>query len=167
MSKLSRALQLWRGKRKESFQLRLWNLNICIEKSLSEMLICGDDISNDVVTLGFCFHVFFNVCVHSRLFALRPDWQKSDSLVNGERHRRIGGEIQIPAPPPERPRELARRLSWSVKTGKKTWPISSHLVDLTVGQLRICNAPSPFLRGKESYSRSIHISIFISFICKL
>ena len=84
MSKLSRALQLWRGKRKEGFQLRLWNLNICIETSLSEMLICGDDISNDVVTLGFCFHVFFNVCLHSRLFALCPDWQKSDSLVDGE-----------------------------------------------------------------------------------
>ena len=57
---------------------------ICIETSLSEMLICGDDISNDVVTPGFCFHVFFNVCLHSRLFALRPDWQKSDSLVDGE-----------------------------------------------------------------------------------
>ena len=40
----------WRRgwKRKESLQLRLWNLNICIEKGRCEMLIGGDDISNDV-----------------------------------------------------------------------------------------------------------------------
>ena len=31
-SKLSRALWRRGGKRKESSQLRLWNLNICIEK---------------------------------------------------------------------------------------------------------------------------------------
>ena len=48
---------LWRRgwKRKESLQLRLWNLNICTEKSRCEMLIGGDDISNDVITLGTCF----------------------------------------------------------------------------------------------------------------
>ena len=28
------------------------------------MLIGGDDISNDVITLGLCFHVFFNVFLH-------------------------------------------------------------------------------------------------------
>jgi len=33
-----------------------------------EMLIGGDDISNDVITLGACFHVFFNVSLHSRSF---------------------------------------------------------------------------------------------------
>ena len=50
----------WRrgGKRKESLQLRLWNLNICIEK-------CEDDTRNDVITLGACR---FNVCLHSRSF---------------------------------------------------------------------------------------------------
>ena len=32
MSKLSKALWWWGGKRKEGLQLRLWNLNICIEK---------------------------------------------------------------------------------------------------------------------------------------
>ena len=48
---------VWRRgwKRKESLQLRLWNLNICIEKSRCETLIGGDDISNDVITLGTCF----------------------------------------------------------------------------------------------------------------
>ena len=74
-------------------QLRLWNLIICIEKSRSEMLIDGDDISNDVVTLGFWFRVFFNVFLHSRSFPLPPDWRKSDSSGEGGReggnHRRI------------------------------------------------------------------------------
>ena len=39
------------------------------------MLIGGDDISNDVITLG----TFFNVCLHSRSFSLRADWRKSDT----------------------------------------------------------------------------------------
>ena len=28
------------------------------------MLIGGDDISNNVITLGLCFHVFFNNFLH-------------------------------------------------------------------------------------------------------
>ena len=28
------------------------------------MLIGGDDISNDAITLGLCFQVFFNVFLH-------------------------------------------------------------------------------------------------------
>ena len=59
------------GKRKESLQLRPWNLNICIEKVCCEMRIGGDDISNDVITLGTCF-------------PLRADWWKSDSSVDRE-----------------------------------------------------------------------------------
>ena len=34
-------------------------------KSRYEMLIGGDDISNDVTTLGTCLNMFFNVCLHS------------------------------------------------------------------------------------------------------
>ena len=37
-------------------------------KTRCEMLIGGDDISNDVITLEVCFHVFFNVSLHSRSF---------------------------------------------------------------------------------------------------
>ena len=48
------------------------------------MLIGGDDISNDVTTLGVCFHVFSSGCLHSRSFPLRADWRKSDSSVDGE-----------------------------------------------------------------------------------
>ena len=48
-------------------------------KSLCKMLIGGDDISNDVITLG--------TCLHSRSFPLRADWRKSDSSVDGEPKR--------------------------------------------------------------------------------
>ena len=70
---------LWQrsGKRKDSLQLPLRNL-ILHRKSRSEMLIGGDDISNDVIPLGTCF---------SRSFPLRADWQRSDSSVEGERKR--------------------------------------------------------------------------------
>ena len=51
------------------------------------MLIGGDDISSDVITIGTCFHVFFNLCLHSHLFPLRADWRKSDSSVDGEPQR--------------------------------------------------------------------------------
>ena len=54
------------------------------QKSRCEMLIGGDDISDDVITLGVCFHVFSNACLHSPSFPLRADWRKSDSSVDGE-----------------------------------------------------------------------------------
>ena len=48
-------------------------------KSPCEMLIGGDYISNDVINLGACFHVFWNVCLHSRSFPF-----PSHSSVDGE-----------------------------------------------------------------------------------
>ena len=78
------------------------------------MLIGGDDISNDVITLGTCFSMF----VYSRArirFALIGGNLTAQSTGN---HRRIGGRIPerqlqalllFPAPPPECPGELARR----------------------------------------------------------
>ena len=85
------------------------------------MLIGGDDICNDVITLGACFHVFFNVCLHSTRFHIALFGGNLTAQSTG-RHRGIGGGIQIPetelqallpfsAPPPERPGELARRLT--------------------------------------------------------
>ena len=44
-------------------------------KSRCEMLIGGNDISYDVVTLGTCFSMFVYI---------RADWRKSDSSVDGE-----------------------------------------------------------------------------------
>ena len=80
------------GKRKKSLQLRLWNLNICIEKNRFEMLIGGYDISNDVITLGSCFAMF--VYIRARFcFALIGRDLTAQSTGS---HRGIGDGIQIP-----------------------------------------------------------------------
>ena len=54
------------------------------------MLIGGDDISNDVITLGVCLQCLFTVALISALHLLA----KSDSSVYGEPWG-IGGGIQI------------------------------------------------------------------------
>ena len=84
---------LWRRgwKRKESLQLRLWNLNICIEKSRCEMLIGGDDISDDVITLGTCLLIFVYIRARFR-FALIGGNLTAQSMGS----QGIGGGIQIP-----------------------------------------------------------------------
>ena len=46
------------------------------------MLIGGDDIKNGVTTLGACFYMFCNVCLHLHLFPLCADWWKFDSSVD-------------------------------------------------------------------------------------
>ena len=79
-SKLSGALWWRSGKKKESLQLRLWNLNVCVEKVdtkcwLAEMTL---------VMTSLPWHAFFNVCLHSRLFPLCADWRKSNCSVDGE-----------------------------------------------------------------------------------
>ena len=48
------------------------------------LIVRGDDISNDVITLGAYYYVFFNVCVHSRSLPLRADWRIFNSSVDGE-----------------------------------------------------------------------------------
>ena len=46
------------------------------------MLFGGDGMSNDTITLGARFCMFFNVCLHSCSFPLHTDWRKSDSSVD-------------------------------------------------------------------------------------
>ena len=72
-------------------QLRLWNLNICIEKSRCETLIGGDDISNDVITLDACFLIFVYIRARFR-FALIGGNLTAQSMGS----QGIGGGIQIP-----------------------------------------------------------------------
>ena len=69
------ALAAGREKERElaTTSLKFENLH---RKSRGEMLIGGDDVSYDVITP---WHVFFNVCLHSRSFPLLADWRKSDS----------------------------------------------------------------------------------------
>ena len=57
------------------------------------MLIGGDDISNDVITLGACFLVFFNVCLHLRPFPLCADWRNLAAQSTGS-HRGIGERVE-------------------------------------------------------------------------
>ena len=38
-------------------------------KSRSEMLIGRDDVSNEIITFGACFHVFFSYCLYSHSFS--------------------------------------------------------------------------------------------------
>ena len=54
------------------------------------MLIDGDDISSDIITLGMCLQCLFTVVLISALRLLA----KSDSSVVGS-HGGIGGGIQI------------------------------------------------------------------------
>ena len=82
------------------------------------MLIGGDDISNQNITLGTCFSMF--VYIRARfLFTLIDRNLKAQSTGS---YRGTGGGIQIPetrlqallpfpAPPPEHSRELTHRLS--------------------------------------------------------
>ena len=81
------------------------------------MLIGGEDISHDVITLDTCFTMFAHIRARFR-FALIGGNLTAQSTGN---HKRIGGGIQIPetqlqallplpSPPPECPGELARRL---------------------------------------------------------
>ena len=61
-------------------------------KSRYEMLIGGDDISNDFITLGTCFSMFAYICARFR-FALigRNLTAQSTGSQMG-----IGGGIQVP-----------------------------------------------------------------------
>jgi len=56
------------------------------------MLIGGDDISNDVITLGACFSMFVYICVRFR-FALIGGSLTAQSTGS---HKGIEGGIQIP-----------------------------------------------------------------------
>ena len=79
------------------------------------MLSIGrDDISNDVITLGVCFHVFSNVfLLHSHSLQLDTERRKSDSSVereppgNSNSRDMVASSSPFPAPLTESPGELA------------------------------------------------------------
>ena len=56
------------------------------------MLIGGDDICNDAITLGTCFSMFGCICARFR-FALIAGNLTAQSTG---KHRGVGGGIQIP-----------------------------------------------------------------------
>ena len=75
-------------------------------KSRCEMLIGGDDISNDVITLGTCFSMFVYIRACFR-FVLIVGKLTAQSTGN---YRGIGRKLQaslpFPAPPPQFPESL-------------------------------------------------------------
>ena len=77
------ALAAWREKEAELATTSL-KLEYLRQKSRCEMLIGENYISDDVITLGASFHMFFNICWHSRSFPLLAVWRKSDSSVDGK-----------------------------------------------------------------------------------
>ena len=76
-----------------------------------EMLIGGDNISNDVITHGACFDMFFKVCLHLHSLPLRADWRKSYSSVDREPQgnwRRNSNSRDVVASSPSFSRPAAR-----------------------------------------------------------
>ena len=89
---------------------------ISASKSRCEMLIDGDDIINDVITLSPCFLMFVYIRASFRFALISGNLTAQSTGSN----RGIGGGIQIPetelqallsfpSQPPERPGETARR----------------------------------------------------------
>ena len=77
-------------------------------KSRWEMLSGGDDISNNVITLGTCFSLFVYIRAHLRFTLIGGNLTAQSTRS----HRGIGGGIQIPEtelqalfpfPAPQRP----------------------------------------------------------------
>ena len=59
------------------------------------MLIGRDDISDDIITLGASFHLFFNVCYIHAGFHFMLIGGNLTAQSTGS-YRGIGGRIQIP-----------------------------------------------------------------------
>ena len=62
------------------------------QKSQCKMLIGGDDISNDIITLGTCFSMFVYICTRFCFVLISGN---QTALSTGS-HRGIGGGIHIP-----------------------------------------------------------------------
>ena len=84
---------LWRrgGKRKEKFATASLEFEYLHRKSRCEMLIGGDDTSNDVITLDNCFSMFVYIRARFR-FPLIGGNLTAQSTGS---HRGIAGGIQI------------------------------------------------------------------------
>ena len=91
MSKPSGALWRRSGKRKENFATASLEFEYLRRTSRCEMLIGGDDISNDVITLDNCFSMFVYIRARFR-FPLIGGNLTAQSTGS---HRGIAGGIQI------------------------------------------------------------------------
>ena len=91
MSKLSEALLRWGPKKEGELATRNLEFEYPHRKSRCEMLIGGDDCSNDIITLGTCFSMFVHICARFRFSLIGGNLTGQST---GSR-RGIGGGIQI------------------------------------------------------------------------
>ena len=94
--------------------------------SRCEMLIGGDDVSNDAITLGTCFQCLFTIALVSASSWLTEIWQLSRRGATGElevefKFQRRSCQLSFLFPPrlPERPGEFARRLPCKYRVTQK------------------------------------------------
>ena len=92
-SKLFRALWWQGGKRKESLQLHLWNLNVYIEKVDVKCWVAEMTLVTTSLPLAHVFQCLFTLVRARFCFSLIG---KNLTAQSTESHRRIGGGIQIP-----------------------------------------------------------------------
>ena len=100
MSKLSEALLRWGPKKEGELATRNLKFEYLHRKSRCEMLIGGDDCSNDIITLGTCFSMFVYLCARFRFSLIGGNLTGQST---GSR-RGIGGGIQIPETQLQAPR---------------------------------------------------------------
>ena len=84
------------------------------------MLICEDDVSNDVIIVGTCFSLFVNICARFRFALIGGNLTAQSMGSHGGillevefKFQRRGCKLSFLFPPrrwPERRGELARRL---------------------------------------------------------
>ena len=84
MSKLSGALWRWDGKRKDSLQLRLWNLNICIEKVDAKCWLAEMTLVMTLLPLAHVFQCLFTFALVSASRRLAEIWRLSRRGATGE-----------------------------------------------------------------------------------
>ena len=77
------------------------------------MLIGGDDISNDVITLGTCFiqYLFTFALIGGNLTAQSTESHRGTGGRNQILETYLQALLSFPTPPPKDRGELARRLS--------------------------------------------------------
>ena len=56
-----------RQEKERELAIRSLEFEYLRRKSQCKMLIGGDNISNDIITLGMCFSIFFHISAHFRL----------------------------------------------------------------------------------------------------
>ena len=100
MSKLSEALLRWGPKKEGELATRNLEFEYPHRKSRCEMLIGGDDCSNDIITLGACFSMFVYLCSRFRFSLIGGNLSGQST---GSR-RGIGSGIQIPETQLQAPR---------------------------------------------------------------